>query len=224
MDFDFALSLAHMLTEQIVHRGIRQENVLNALRSVPRHQFVPEEFYSRAYDDGPLPIGFSQTISQPYIVALMTSLLNLKGDETVLEIGCGSGYQAAVLSHLAKKVYTVELIPELAARARNTLAGLKLENVVVVTGDGSLGLPDFAPYQGIIVTAAAPRVPQPLLDQLSEGGLLVVPVGPRSSQQLERWERFPSRFECETMIPVSFVPLRGQEGWKADEYEDEQPE
>ncbi len=202
-----------MVDKQMVRRGIRDERVLEAMRTIPRHEFVPPEQVHQAYVDAPLPIGNSQTISQPYIVALMTELLSLKGDETVLEIGTGSGYQAAILAHLAKKVYSIERIPELAERAQSLLHSLQLENIEVVVGDGSCGLPEHAPYQAIIVTASAPEVPKPLEDQLSDGGRLVVPVGSRVGQVLELWRREGQKLVCEKLAPVAFVPLIGEHAW-----------
>jgi protein-L-isoaspartate(D-aspartate) O-methyltransferase len=207
-----------MVSEQIVARGIRDPLVLDALRAVPRHRFVPPEYADMAYSDGPLPIGQGQTISQPYIVALMTEVLELRGDENVLEVGTGSGYQAAVLAHLAKQVHTIERHAALAERAENILLGLGISNVQVHVGDGSLGLPKYAPYQAIIVTAAAPAVPQPLLDQLDEGGRLVLPVGGTGSQILESWRRQGENFEREAILAVAFVPLRGEHGWKQDHW------
>lgn len=202
-----------MVDKQMVRRGIRDERVLEAMLTIPRHEFVPPEQVHQAYVDAPLPIGNSQTISQPYIVALMTELLYLKGDETVLEIGTGSGYQAAILAHLAKKVYSIERIPELAERAQSLLHSLQLENIEVVVGDGSCGLPEHAPYQAIIVTASAPEVPKPLEDQLSDGGRLVVPVGSRVGQVLELWRREGQKLVCEKLAPVAFVPLIGEHAW-----------
>ena len=188
--------------------------MLEALRRVPRHRFVPAEYADMAYSDGPLPIGQGQTISQPYIVALMSEQLELKGDESVLEVGTGSGYQAAVLAQLAKTVHTIERYIPLAEQAEKVLRELGLNNVTVHVGDGSLGLSKYAPYQAIMVTAAAPAVPQPLLDQLADGGRLVIPVGSHGSQVLERWRREGSRFEQEYTLAVAFVPLRGAHGWK----------
>jgi protein-L-isoaspartate(D-aspartate) O-methyltransferase len=202
-----------MVDQQMVGRGIRDERVLEAMLAIPRHEFVPQDQARRAYIDAPLPIGNHQTISQPYIVALMTEFLNLKGHETVLEIGTGSGYQAAILGHLAKKVYSIERIPELAERSRTLLYSLGLENIEVVVGDGSCGLPEHAPYQAIIVTAAAPEVPKPLKDQLSDGGRLVAPVGGRMGQALELWRREGKRLVCEKLTPVAFVPLIGEHAW-----------
>ncbi len=207
-----------MVEEQIERRGISNPRVLDAMRKVPRQHFVPKSQVPFAYMDGPLPIGSSQTISQPYIVALMTSLLQLEGSEIVLEIGTGCGYQAAILAELAKKVHTVEYIQALAENARNNLKALNYANVEVHQGDGSRGWPEAAPYQGILVTAAAPEVPEPLMDQLDNGGRLVIPVGGRWGQTLQLWEKTGSHFEQEEILPVVFVPLRGAHGWKVDEW------
>lgn len=206
-----------MVEQQLVKRGIHDARVLEAMRSVPRHRFVPPQDQPLAYADGPLPIGHRQTISQPFIVALMTQLLELEGDEKVLEVGAGSGYQAAVLAHVAKQVYSVERIPELAAKAESILRELGFENVQIEVGDGTQGLPAHAPYDAIIVTAAAPRVPQPLKDQLDDGGRLVLPVGSQLGQMLERWRRDGDHYERETLTPVAFVPLVGEEGWESDD-------
>ncbi|MGD8552882.1 MAG: protein-L-isoaspartate(D-aspartate) O-methyltransferase [Anaerolineales bacterium] len=206
-----------MVADQIFRRGIKDERLLNALREVPRHEFVPPEQKRSAYIDAPLPIGDRQTISQPYIVALMTSLLELRGDETVLEVGTGSGYQAAILSRLAKKVYSVERFERLAEEARGRLLRLGYENVEVVVGDGTAGLPEHAPFEGILVTAAAPRVPPPLENQLAEGGRLVLPVGGRLGQVLEVWRCEQDRMISERVTPVAFVPLIGKHGWPDEE-------
>ena len=208
-----------MVDEQIAARGLREVRLLEAMRSVPRHEFVPPEHRHLAYADGPLPIGSGQTISQPYIVALMTHLLSLTGEEKVLEIGTGSGYQAAVLACLARQVYTVERHAELAKRAAKTLESLNFLNVSVHVGDGSLGLPAFTPYQAIVVTAAAPRLPQPLQDQLDDGGRIVIPVGGQLGQYLECWRRQGSEFTRDVLVPVAFVPLRGAQGWEEKEWE-----
>jgi protein-L-isoaspartate(D-aspartate) O-methyltransferase len=204
----------HMVSEQIVSRGVQDERLLDALRSVPRHWFVPEEYAHIAYTDGPLPIGHGQTISQPYIVALMTELLELEGEENVLEVGTGSGYQAALLALLARQVHTLERHAALAENAEKVLMSLGLTNIVVHVGDGTLGLTKYAPFQAIIITAAAPRVPQPLLDQLADGGRLVLPEGGSGGQMLDRWRKYGSDFKQEHITPVAFVPLRGQYGWK----------
>lgn len=204
----------HMVAEQIAQRGVRDPRLLAAIQAVPRHCFVPPDHLTWAYADGPLPIGFGQTISQPYIVALMTDALQLTGSERVLEVGTGSGYQAAVLGQMAAQVHTVEFIPELAAQAEKVLKELGYTNIQVHSGDGSLGWPEAAPYNAILVTAAAPRVPQPLLEQLAESGRLVLPVGSQGFQQLEIWERRGGKYEYEPGIPVAFVPMRGVHGWK----------
>jgi protein-L-isoaspartate(D-aspartate) O-methyltransferase len=209
-----------MVTNQLTWRGIRNPRVLAAMRSVPRHCFVPEEFRHLAYTDGPLPIGKGQTISQPYIVALMSESLRLQGDEKVLEVGTGSGYQAAVLAALAREVHTIERHASLAENARKVVERLGLSNVHVHVGDGSKGLPDQAPFQAIIVTASAPSIPQPLLDQLDDGGRLILPVGSRGGQVLELWERHGSCYEHNSVLPVAFVLLRGEYGWKEDPWEE----
>ncbi|GAB4416835.1 MAG: protein-L-isoaspartate(D-aspartate) O-methyltransferase [Anaerolineales bacterium] len=207
----FAEARARMVTEQIEQRGIREPRLLEALRFVPRHAFVTAENLDLAYADRPLPIGFRQTISQPYIVALMTDLLKLKGDERVLEVGTGCGYQAAILSKLAREVHTMELVPELAERAKENLSDYA--NVSVHVGDGSLGWPDAAPYDGILVAAAAPKAPKDLLAQLTDGGRLVIPVGGRNLQRLEVWTRKGEAYQTDSVISVAFVPLRGEQGW-----------
>lgn len=206
-----------MVEQQLRKRGISDARVLDAMLTVPRHLFVPDENRTIAYADAPLPIGCRQTISQPYIVALMSELLELTGTETVLEVGTGSGYQAAILAHLAKKVYSLERIEELAITARQALRSLALDNVEVVVTDGSCGLPEHAPYGGIIVTAAAPDVPDPLKEQLDDGGRLVLPVGGQTGQILECWQRRGGQFKRKHVVPVSFVPLIGEHGWKSDE-------
>jgi protein-L-isoaspartate(D-aspartate) O-methyltransferase len=215
---EFRLEREAMVREQIERRGIRDKRVLEALRSVPRHLFVPAEERRYAYHDGPLPIGEGQTISQPYIVAVMTELLELQGDENVLEIGTGSGYQAAVLGRLARTVHTVERYARLAQRAEETLRTLGVNNVFVHVGDGSLGWPANAPYHAIVVTAAAPVVPPALLDQLLPGGRLVIPIGGPEGQMLERWVRKADHLEREVLFAVAFVPLRGAAGWSEGEW------
>ncbi|MFM8321974.1 MAG: protein-L-isoaspartate(D-aspartate) O-methyltransferase [Chloroflexota bacterium] len=210
-----------MLQEQIIARGVTDPAVLAALRAAPRHAFVDPLDQEYAYHDGPLSIGSGQTISQPYIVALMTSLLKLQGGEIVLEVGTGSGYQAAVLAHLAAQVHTIERHVDLAGRSRRILHDLGLHNVTVHLGDGTLGLPEFAPYPAILVTAAAPRPPQPLLDQLAPGGRLVLPVGGRGEQTLQVWQRRAGGFAHRTVIPVAFVPLIGAQGWPEEPGEPE---
>lgn len=213
---EYAIARERMVEEHLRKRGIRNERVLQAMAHVPRHEFVPADMRHVAYADAPLPIGERQTISQPFIVAFMTEMLELKPDDRVLEIGTGSGYQAAVLAELARQVYSVERISELAERAEETLRRLGIENVRVFRRDGSRGLPEYAPYDGIIVTAAAPEAPQPLKDQLAEGGTLVLPVGGRQGQVLEKWIRRGERLEVESLAPVAFVPLLGDYGWHGD--------
>ncbi|NMB60037.1 MAG: protein-L-isoaspartate(D-aspartate) O-methyltransferase [Chloroflexi bacterium] len=210
----FTVERERMVREQIENRGLKNYRLLEALRKLPRHKFVHPGDEMYAYYDEPVPIGYHQTISQPYIVALMTSLAALEGTETVLEVGTGSGYQAALLGMLAKKVISLERIPELAELARKTLSGLNIFNVDVITTDGTLGYPPAAPYQAILVTAAAPLVPQPLLNQLAEEGRLIIPAGSKSIQQLQVWTRNGSRFNSEDILPVAFVPLLGEYGWK----------
>ena len=209
-----------MVTWQIAARGIRDGRVLDVMRRIPRHCFVPADCQSAAYEDRPLPIGFGQTISQPYITALMTELLHLNGDEIVLEVGTGSGYQAAILACLVNQVHTIEFQPDLAERAGWILDELGLTNVTVHHGDGSEGLSAFAPYGGIIVTAAAPLAPQPLLDQLAVHGRMVIPVGSFAGQELQVWTRTPDGVDHEPVAPVVFVPLRGIYGWSEDDWQE----
>lgn len=197
-----------MVDEQIARRGIRDQRVLAAMRKIERHRFVSEAQRSGAYEDHPLPVGEGQTISQPYIVALMTEALALQGDERVLEVGTGSGYQTAILAELAAEVYSVEILPRLAEQARATLEDLGYRNVHIRLGDGSEGWAEHAPYQGILVTAAPPQVPPALLEQLAEGGRLVIPVGVQS-QELELHTRRPEGFRVERLAAVRFVPLVG---------------
>ena len=207
----FTKARERMVSEQIERRGIHDSRLLDALRTVPRHDFVLQDSLDLAYDDRPLPIGFRQTISQPYIVALMTYLLELKGGERVLEVGTGSGYQAAILSKLVGEVHSVELVPELAQNAREKL--FDYTNVTVHFGDGSLGWPEAAPYNGILVAAAAPKTPQRLLDQMADDGKLVIPVGGRTMQILEIWTRKGNKYTTNSVTSVAFVPLRGEQGW-----------
>lgn len=205
-----------MVDGQIAIRGITSPGVLRAFLEVPRHLFVPKIQQAHAYQDSPLPIGLGQTISQPYIAAYMTDLLQLTGTERVLEIGTGSGYQAAILGKLAGEVHTIERHPSLANKAARLLQSLGYENIRVHEGDGTQGLPEFAPYQAIMVTAAAPEVPSPLLDQLGDGGLLVMPVGGRSGQVLLLYRRKGNEFLREDLAPVAFVPLIGEHGWEGE--------
>lgn len=202
-----------MVRQQIAARGIGDERVLDAMRTIPRHLFVPEKSRYSAYHDGPLPIGLGQTISQPYIVALMTEALKLKEHERVLEIGTGSGYQAAILSLLASHVYTVERFQELVTRVQDLFSQLGYNNISVRVGDGTLGWPDHAPYDAVIVTAAAPDVPHPLTDQLAEGGRLVAPIGGSWSQVLIRIRKQGVYLRRQELATVAFVPLIGKHGW-----------
>lgn len=202
------------LVAELREKGIRDPRVLSAMEKVPRHLFVLPEYLPWAYDDRPLPIGLGQTISQPYIVALSTEALELSGEEKVLEIGTGSGYQTAILAELAKEVFTVERLPELSWEARERLRNLGYRNVHFRIGDGTRGWPEEAPFSAILVTAAAPKVPQSLLAQLSEGGRLVIPVGGRFHQDLWLVRKEGGRPVYEHLCPVSFVPLIGEEGWR----------
>ena len=203
-----------MVATQIAARGVGDEKVLAAMRRVPRHLFVPAEVRGSAYSDYPLPIGHGQTISQPYIVAMMTSLLQIQPDDHLLEIGSGSGYQAAVLGILAREVISIERIPEVAQLARKNLADAGITNVTVVIGDGTLGFPGGAPYDGVLITAATPSIPSPLVEQLAEGGRLVAPVGSRDLQELVRLTRKGHDLTRESFGGVVFVPLLGEHGWK----------
>ena len=214
---DFSQQRRHMVDRQIRARGVRSRRVLNAMRKVPWEKFIPEDLHSMAYHDSPLPIGARQTISQPYIVALMTESLELHGGEKVLEIGTGSGYAAAVLAEIAGEVYTIERIEELASRAAAILADCGYANVKVLHSDGTLGLPEQAPFDGIVVTAGAPEVPGSLKRQLKIGGRLVIPVGRhRDLQELLRVTRLAeSEYEQEYLTAVRFVPLLGEEGWQS---------
>lgn len=198
-----------MVEYQIKARGVTDTLVLNAMLKVERHLFVPENSQNRAYEDEPLPIGHGQTISQPYIVAYMTEQIDLDESEKVLEIGTGSGYQAAVLSEIAKEVYTIEIVPELAAKAAEVLKKLSYNNVHVRTGDGYLGWPEAAPFDAIIVTAAPAHIPQPLVDQLKIGGRMIIPVG-EFNQDLILLERTKEGIEEKKKIPVRFVPMTGE--------------
>ena len=210
----FAALRAEMIEKQVRRRGIADSRVLAAMAAVAREEFVPQEFRHRAYEDAPLPIGEGQTISQPYIVAVMSAALNLTGNERVLEIGTGCGYQAAVLSRMAKVVFTIESRSELASAAAARLERLGYVNVHVHCGDGTLGLPEFAPFDAILVAAAAPAVPEPLRSQLAEGGRLILPVGDAENQELRLIERVGSSFQIQVLEPCRFVPLIGYHGWK----------
>ena len=198
-----------MVEYQIKRRGIVDRRVLEAMAKVPRHLFVPERYRSESYRDGPLPIGEGQTISQPYIVALMTEALRPRPEDKVLEIGTGSGYQAAVLAEIVKTVYTIEIIPELGKAAEEKLKSLGYDNCIVRIGDGYKGWPENAPFDGVIVTAAPDHIPEPLLDQLKIGGRLVIPVGD-FSQDLILLEKTPDGIRRKVLAPVRFVPMTGE--------------
>lgn len=202
-----------MVEDQIAVRGVRDLRMLKVLQSIPRHRFIPGEGRPDAYEDRPVAIGCGQTISQPYMVAVMTEWLVVASTDRVLEVGTGSGYQTAVLARLAREVVTVERHADLSATARKLLQGMQYDNIEFVVGDGSLGWPDRAPYEGILVTAGAPHVPQALLEQLADGGRLVAPVGGREEQSLVRITRHGGQFKEEVGMGCRFVPLLGAGGW-----------
>ncbi len=214
MNDHYRIARERMVKNQLVARGIRDPRVLEAMRRVPRHLFVDEALVDQAYQDHPLPIGYGQTISQPYIVALMSEALELEGDEKVLEVGTGSGYQAAILGELAHKVYSVERIPQLLARARKILDSLGYNNIFLKLDDGTWGWQEFAPYDAIIVTAASPQVPEPLLKQLADPGVMVIPVGDEFSQNLVRIRKVNGQYIREDLGGVRFVKLVGDHGWR----------
>jgi protein-L-isoaspartate(D-aspartate) O-methyltransferase len=211
---EFVSPRAEMIERQLRRRGIGDFRVLAAMAAVPRQEFVPKELRHRSYEDVPLPIGEGQTISQPYIVAAMSAALRLTGTERVLEIGAGCGYQAAILSHLAKIVFSVESRSELASAAAARLERLGYANVHIHCGDGTLGMPEFAPFDAILVAAAAPAVPGPLQAQLAEGGRMILPVGDAENQELRLIERVGDFFSTRSLEGCRFVPLVGHHGWK----------
>ena len=211
---DFTKERLAMVEEQLRRRGIRDEGVLSAMSKVPRHLFVPSESQSESYEDRPLPIGDGQTISQPYMVAIMTQSLELEGGEKILEIGTGSGYQTAILAELARVVFTMERLFSLIQNSEKRLRNLGYENIYCRLGDGSQGWPEEAPFDGIIVTAGAPEVPEALKSQLSEGGRMVIPVGSRYSQTLMMITKTKDRFEEEEITGCVFVPLVGDSAWR----------
>lgn len=206
---DFKTMRERMVETQIKARGVMDHRVLDAMLKVERHLFVPKNLQTSAYSDQPLPIGEGQTISQPYIVAFMTELLELKGEEKVLEVGTGSGYQAAILAELAKEVYTIEIIEKLASSAEKLLLEMGYKNIKVKAGDGYLGWPEAAPFDAIIVTCAPDHIPKPLLDQLKEGGRMVIPVG-EYTQELKKIVKRTGKIETTNVIPVIFVPMTGE--------------
>ncbi len=201
-----------MIEKQIMARGIKDPKVLNALKKVQRHLFVPDEYVSSAYNDSPLPIGYGQTISQPYIVAYMTEIINLKPSDRVLEIGTGSGYQAAVLAEIAKFVYTIEIIPQLGERAEELLKKSGYTNIEVRIGDGYKGWPEQAPFDVIIVTCSPTHIPAPLEEQLAEGGRMIIPVGEKYVQQLIYLVKKKGKLNRMKNLPVSFVPMIDEKG------------
>ena len=211
---EFATARNRMVETQLISRGIKDKRVLDVMRKVPRHRFVEEALTNQAYSDHPLPIGEKQTISQPYMVALMTEALELQGHEKVLEIGTGSGYQTAILAELTEKIYSIERIRSLTAKARRILDELGYLNVVLKVGDGTFGWKKEAPFDGIIVTAGSPDVPQPLVDQLPVGGRLVIPVGDRYTQSLLRIVREKKGLTKTDLGGCRFVNLLGEHGWK----------
>ncbi len=208
----FSKKRERMVREQIEARGIKDQKVLEALRKVERHTFVPRQYQDEAYNDYPLPIGEGQTISQPYIVALMTAVLDLKGTETVLEIGTGSGYQAAILGEICKHVYTIEIVEVLGKRSQRTLAELGYTNITVKVGDGYKGWEEHSPFDAILVTCAPSHIPKPLQDQLAEGGKMVIPVGESFHQQLVLLVKKEGAVTQQAIIPVQFVPMMKKDG------------
>lgn len=214
---DYSIARRRMVEEQIIARGVTDRRVIEAMLTVPRHKFVEEALQSQAYQDGPLPIGEKQTISQPYMVAIMSEALALDGSETVLEVGTGSGYQAAVLALLADRVFSLERIPALARRARRILDACGYTKVNIQLADGTLGWKEKGPFDAIMVTAGAPDIPKDYLDQLAVGGRLVIPVGDRASQVLLRITRVSAHeFKEEKLLGCRFVPLVGNHGWREE--------
>ena len=203
-----------MVETQLIPRGIKDKRVIDAMKRVPRHLFVSEPMQYRAYDDMALSIGDGQTISQPYMVAAMTELLELKGDERVLEIGTGSGYQAAILAELSKEIYTVERVSALSEQAEARFHALGYKNIHVKVGDGTSGWQEEAPFNRIIITAGTPKIPEPLMEQLSDEGIMIAPVGDRFSQQIIKVIQSKKRFSESFHTPCVFVPLIGEHGWK----------
>jgi len=209
---EYARDRDRMVLEQLVDRGIKDRRVIKAMQKVERHRFVPEEYRSVAYGDHPLPIGYEQTISQPYVVAFMTEVLQLKPTDRVLEIGTGSGYQAAILAEICDSVFTIEIVPELAHRAKNLLEQLGYKNIQVKHGDGYHGWPEKAPFDAIIVTCSPTKIPQPLKSQLKEGGRMIIPVGyPEIGQELYLIRKENERLIEKAVLPVRFVPMVNSE-------------
>jgi protein-L-isoaspartate(D-aspartate) O-methyltransferase len=212
-EHDFTLSREKMVKEQLIARGIRDERLLQAMGKIPRHLFIEEALAGEAYNDHPVPIGEKQTISQPYIVALMTEALGLKGDENTLEIGTGSGYQTSILAELSSRVYTIERIKSLLVNARKLLAQLGYDNILFKAFDGTLGWKEYAPFDAIMITAGAPRIPRPLMDQLADNGRMIIPVGDRFTQELIKVTRKGKDLERENLGGCRFVNLIGVHGW-----------
>lgn len=211
---DFSEARKKMVQNQIIARGIEDSRVIDAMIKIPRHEFITSKFWNQAYNDYPLPTDCGQTISQPYIVALMTELLELKGDEKVLEIGTGSGYQTAILAELSASVYSVERFNKLSLRAKEILDKLDYKNINIKTDDGTKGWHEFSPYDAIIVTASTPQIPQPLIDQLRDNGRMVIPVGARFSQDLTLVKKEKGNVITSSHSGCIFVPLIGDYGWK----------
>jgi protein-L-isoaspartate(D-aspartate) O-methyltransferase len=214
MAHDFKLARERMVKNQLMARGIRDERVLQAMGKIPRHLFIQEALAGEAYNDHPVPIGEKQTISQPYIVALMTEALELKGSENTLEIGTGSGYQTAILAELSSRVYTIERIKSLLVKARKLLAKMSYNNILFKAFDGTLGWKEYAPFDAIMVTAGSPNVPEPLKEQLADNGRMIIPVGDRYTQELIKITRKGENFEQEGLGGCRFVNLIGVHGWK----------
>ena len=214
MDYEELREL--MVKMQLIPRGIKDERVLNAMKKVPRHLFVEDSFKQKAYDDTALSIGEGQTISQPYMVAIMTELMELKGDEKILEVGTGSGYQAVILAELAREVYTIERVASLANKAKEKFSAIGYNNIHIMVGDGTLGWQEEAPFDRIIITAGGPKVPEPLIEQMSEDGIIVAPIGDRFTQLLLKIIKSEGRISKEEFIPCVFVPLIGAYGWREE--------
>jgi protein-L-isoaspartate(D-aspartate) O-methyltransferase len=214
MAHDFKLARERMVKNQLMARGIRDERVLQAMGKIPRHLFIQEALAGEAYNDHPVPIGDKQTISQPYIVALMTEALELKGSENTLEIGTGSGYQTAILAELSSRVYTIERIKSLLVKARKLLAKMSYNNILFKAFDGTLGWKEYAPFDAIMVTAGSPNVPEPLKEQLADNGRMIIPVGDRYTQELIKITRKGENFDQEGLGGCRFVNLIGVHGWK----------